>query len=816
MRHFITIFIWLAVTFYASGKTRMIVMSDIGGSDPDDIQSMIHLMVELDRVDLEGIISQHAWVPYGTGAKNLINNIIDKYECVLPNLQIHSSDFPSAGYLRSIVKMGQSEAAMKGVGEKKDSEGSEWIIEVVDRDDPRPVWISAWSGLNTLAQALLKVRQTRSKEAVDKFVNKLRVYDVLGQDDAGAWIAKNFPNLIYIRNKEIYGWAPSDSWTKAHIQGIGPLGELYPDRIWATEGDSPAFMYCLDNGLNDSEHPDYGGWGGRFRMMKSAGIRGMDWVKRNGLDETQYDPYFMIPSVPNGIHEIIKWKDAIYNDFAARMQWSATPFYSGANHHPCIVVDKDTTMLNVHNSYDPDGDKLTYRWNYIKDISPNNTHLVLELTDNGTPELTSYKHFILPADKENLRHRILISTDIGGTDPDDNQSMIHLLMYANEFDIEGLISSPSFGEGSKNEILRMLDMYEQDFPKLTENGEKTIKNYNKRRFPNAEALRTITKQGCEDTAPLCGYSKPTEGSEWIIKSARKADARPLWILVWGTLDDVAQALHDAPDIAGRIRIYWIGGPNKKWGVNAYNYIATSFPDIWIIENNSTYRGFIGSSKDKSIYGYRFWDTFMKDAGVMGNDFINYYNGIAKMGDTPSLLYLMNGDAEKPDSPHWGGCFELMQKTPKFIIRGALCEKDTIPAYSVMEWCLKGPDLGIPSDSVCFTLNVDKQHWNGYHTGNGIYVVRYAAKAPAKLTYTITSPLPGFPVHNGIFIVGKEWPAADKRNYTSKNIKYVPINLGRTWFTDCQDYNGQWQGESSISCWRNDIMKDWSIRLKWLK
>ena len=177
---------------------------------------------------------------------------------------------------------------------------------------------------------------------------------------------------------------------------------------------------------------------------------------------------------------------------------------------------------------------------------------------------------------------------------------------------------------------------------------------------------------------------------------------------------------------------------------------------------------------------------------------------------------MNGDAEKPDSPHWGGCFELMQKTPKFIIRGALCEKDTIPAYSVMEWCLKGPDLGISSDSVCFTLNVDKQHWNGYHTGNGIYVVRYAAKAPAKLTYTITSPLPGFPVHNGIFIVGKEWPAADKRNYTSKNIKYVPINLGRTWFTDCQDYNGQWQGESSISCWRNDIMKDWSIRLKWLK
>ncbi|MBD5332900.1 MAG: DUF1593 domain-containing protein [Bacteroides sp.] len=63
--------------------------------------------------------------------------------------------------------------------------------------------------------------------------------------------------------------------------------------------------------------------------------------------------------------------------------------------------------------------------------------------------------------------RILISTDIGGTDPDDNQSMIHLLMYANEFDIEGLVSSPSFGEGSKNEILKMIGLYENDLPRLS-------------------------------------------------------------------------------------------------------------------------------------------------------------------------------------------------------------------------------------------------------------------------------------------------------------------------------------------------------------
>ena len=35
------------------------------------------------------------------------------------------------------------------------------------------------------------------------------------------------------------------------------------------------------------------------------------------------------------------------------------------------------------------------------------------------------------------KHRILISTDIGGTDADDNQSMTHLMMYSDLFDIEG-------------------------------------------------------------------------------------------------------------------------------------------------------------------------------------------------------------------------------------------------------------------------------------------------------------------------------------------------------------------------------------------
>jgi hypothetical protein len=71
-----------------------------------------------------------------------------------------------------------------------------------------------------------------------------------------------------------------------------------------------------------------------------------------------------------------------------------------------------------------------------------------------------------PSSKNPIKPRIIISTDIGGTDPDDNQSMTHMLMYSDMFEIEGLVSSPSYGDGSKAEILRMIDLYEKDLPQL--------------------------------------------------------------------------------------------------------------------------------------------------------------------------------------------------------------------------------------------------------------------------------------------------------------------------------------------------------------
>jgi len=202
-----------------------------------------------------------------------------------------------------------------------------------------------------------------------------------------------------------------------------------------------------------------------------------------------------------------------------------------------------------------------------------------------------------------LKYRVIVSTDIGGTDPDDFQSMVHLFLYADTLEIEGLISSP-FGPGRKEHILQVIDEYEKDYPSLKTYSEK---------YPAPDSLRNITKQGAINVAGYAGFDKPTEGSEWIIKCARKEDPRPLYILVWGGIEDLAQALHDAPEILPKLRVYYIGGPNKKWTPDAYQYFADNFPELWIIESNATYRGwFTGGNQEGEWSNTGFPEKHIKD------------------------------------------------------------------------------------------------------------------------------------------------------------------------------------------------------------
>ena len=136
---------------------------------------------------------------------------------------------------------------MAGVGEEMDSEGSEWIIQELEKDDDRPLWISVWGGVNTLAQSLYKIKKTKGDKEASRLISKLRVYTISDQDDSGIWIRDNFPNLFYIVSPgDDYGSATwtgingvfkgidnssiSNSWIAKNIQqGHGPLGAEYPD-----------------------------------------------------------------------------------------------------------------------------------------------------------------------------------------------------------------------------------------------------------------------------------------------------------------------------------------------------------------------------------------------------------------------------------------------------------------------------------------------------------------------------------------------------------------------------------------------------------
>ncbi|MEN8229879.1 MAG: nucleoside hydrolase-like domain-containing protein [Bacteroidota bacterium] len=418
----------------ALNRPRVINTTDLG-ADPDDEQSMVRQLVCANEFDIEGLIVATGCWKKSQSSTAMLDKIVDAYGEVFTNLNVHADGYPNPEFLRSISVMGQTGYGMSDVGIGKDSPGSELIIASADRDDPRPVWVMGWGGMNNAAQAIWKVRETRSAEDLQVFLSKLRLYDILGQDDAGAWIAKNFPEVFYIRATGVYGWAPSDEYIDEHIQSHGPLGAVYPDRVWATEGDSPSFMHVYPNGLNDPEQIDQGGWGGRFKFTKQEGIRSMSEVHQIKQEaELIFDPYFMYGNTEEGGAAIKRWNEGYDSDFAARMDWSITSKYSDANHHPLAVLNGDRTRqvlkktviagsnieLSAEGSDDPDGNELSYSWYFYdepssysgsvrllenssakaklaipEDAGGKTIHIILEVRDNGTPELLAYRRMVL-------------------------------------------------------------------------------------------------------------------------------------------------------------------------------------------------------------------------------------------------------------------------------------------------------------------------------------------------------------------------------------------------------------------------------------
>ena len=394
------------------------------------------------------------------------------------------------------------------------------------------------------------------------------------------------------------------------------------------------------------------------------------------------------------------------------------------------------------------------------------------------------------------RFRAIVSTDIGGSDPDDHQSMVHVLAYADSLDLEGLISTQPRGT-KKDEILKEIDLYEHDFPNL-----KTYSD----RYPTPDALRAITKSGVATHIGASGFGPATEGSDWIIQCARRDDPRPLHILVWGGIYDVAQALHDAPDILPKLRVYFIGGPNKQGSVNAYNYIERNFPKLWIIEDNDTYRGwFVGGNQTGEWDDTRFVTTHVAGHGALGDFFATLLRGKLKMGDTPSVAWLLHGVPEDPTQPGWGGKFVRTWDGRKTIFDHLpTSETEQAEVFGVIEIALPVP-VGYSAANTATLVLDTRATATGVDEGE-VLRFRFATRDPKVFSYVIQSDFAGLNGRSGKF---RTVPPPLER--TRK-----PSAVHPNWWSDDPDpamAEGTHPGAKSVNQWRVDFLRDFAARME---
>ena len=257
------------------------------------------------------------------------------------------------------------------------------------------------------------------------------------------------------------------------------------------------------------------------------------------------------------------------------------------------------------------------------------------------------------------------------SDPDDVQSMVRFLLYANEFDVEGLIASAGTKAyvARKQNILDMLNIYDQ----VDENLRK-----HDPRYPTADQLRWVTWQGRDGTygkngVPNLGHDKDTEASDAIIRIVDKPDDRPVFVCVWGGPYEVAQAIwkvkqtrppEELARFLSKLRIYSIARQD-----NTLQWLLDTFPDLFIIVADNTYRGMFSYAPggDASLNDINWvYENIRRGHGLLGMMYpesttMDRSKEGVREGDTPSFLYLVSAlrgmnDPEKPDEESWGGQF----------------------------------------------------------------------------------------------------------------------------------------------------------------
>jgi len=412
----------------AASKPRVIATTD---GEIDDRCSMVRFLLYANGWDIRGLIhssSKYHWKGDGIAPgkdwqeATWLDTQLDAYAQVYANLRLHNPDYPSPEYLRSQVFVGNIELE----GDMRNATpGSQRIVEVLLDPDESAVWLQAWGGANTIARALKTIKEEHP-ERVAEVSRKARIYLITEQDVTfreyirPEWLdiqvllcrGATFGAIAYrwrsIQPPDVRAYFERDWMTANILQDHGPLCVLYEAKNGAfrSEGDSPAFLHLVDNGLRSAENPAFGGWGGRFALNNGV------W---KSVDKESVTP-----------HTILRWAAAFQNDWAARADWCVKNV-AEANHPPVAKVMGSLNQsvragqvvnLAAEPAADPDGDLVTYRWwqyqeagtastvaisnatsrtgaGFVVPPEPGRTiHILLEVTDNGIPPLTRWQRTI--------------------------------------------------------------------------------------------------------------------------------------------------------------------------------------------------------------------------------------------------------------------------------------------------------------------------------------------------------------------------------------------------------------------------------------
>ena len=385
-------------------RPRVLVLTDIA-NEPDDQMSLVRFLVYSNQFDVEGLVATTSTWMKDKVRPDVILTVLDAYEQVQPNLLKHAAGFPAAAALRGVVASGQPGYGMAAVGRGKTSPGAGLIVKAALASDPRPLWVLAWGGTNTLAQALVR-REGHADAARTRGDRReaARLHDLRpGRRRAlappgvpGAALRRHAldagrPGVLSatwtgISGDRFYKNAPgadfttfTDEWVNENVRAKGPLGKHYPYPCCIHEGDTPSFLALIDNGLASAMSPAFGGWGGRYVWRQPSGETRPFWTQGGdsypGRDSSRDTVTVEGRAYTSDQATIWRWRRAFQNDFAARMDWTIKD-KSEANHNPLVVVNGrpgteplvidaevgTSVTLDAAGTRDPDGHGLSLDW----------------------------------------------------------------------------------------------------------------------------------------------------------------------------------------------------------------------------------------------------------------------------------------------------------------------------------------------------------------------------------------------------------------------------------------------------------------------